>query len=158
LSRLVLAIQLATVAHAGQTDKCGQPFIGHPLRVMARGQTESEMIVGVLHDVLEDTATTFQELYFALDGNRWGLTNEEAFAVAAITRNKGEKYRDYIKRVAANPLAKQVKRYDLLDNADPRRGWAETPLSRYREAWKFLFPDEPLPRELDRLQTSAQVD
>ena len=56
-NRLVIAIRFARLFHAGQLDKACQPFIGHPLRVMSRMETESEMIVAVLHDVVEDVPT-----------------------------------------------------------------------------------------------------
>ena len=55
MSTLERAIQIATEAHKGQLDKAGRDYIGHPLRVMAMGKTEDEKIVGVLHDVIEDT-------------------------------------------------------------------------------------------------------
>lgn len=148
MSRLVRAIQLAAEAHAGQLDKTGQPFIGHPLRVMARGQTESEMVVGVLHDVVEDTPLSLGRLW--VEARSW-LTEDEFDAVCAITRRtaENEKYRDYVVRCGKNVLARQVKRYDILDNADPARGWTGVPFSRYRWAWGFLFPGEPIPKDLE---------
>ena len=62
MSTLERAIQIATEAHKGQLDKAGRDYIGHPLRVMAMGKTEDEKIVGVLHDVIEDTGWTFEML------------------------------------------------------------------------------------------------
>ena len=56
------AIEIATEAHQGQLDKAGRDYIEHPLRVMEMGKTEEEKIVGVLHDVIEDTAWTFEAL------------------------------------------------------------------------------------------------
>ena len=56
MSTLERAIEIASVAHKGQFDKAGNDYIGHPLRVMEMGKTENEKIVGVLHDVIEDTA------------------------------------------------------------------------------------------------------
>lgn len=141
MSRLLRAIQLAAQAHAGQLDKTGQPFIGHPLRVMARAQNESEAIVGVLHDVLEDTNYTVGDL---------DLTRDECLALDLLTRRVGETYREYITAVSVNRLAVAVKRYDILDNADPARGWDGVPISRYRWAWEYLFPGEPLPRGLEK--------
>jgi (p)ppGpp synthase/HD superfamily hydrolase len=55
MSSLQRAIEIATEAHSGQFDKSGKEYVGHPLRVMEMGQTEEEKIVGVLHDVIEDT-------------------------------------------------------------------------------------------------------
>ena len=62
MSTLQRAIEIATEAHKGQFDKSGKDYIGHSLRVMEMGQTEEEKIVGVLHDVVEDTAWTFEAL------------------------------------------------------------------------------------------------
>lgn len=56
------AIEIATKAHEGQVDKAGKPYIGHPLRVMNMGGTDDEKIVGVLHDVVEDSNWTFEQL------------------------------------------------------------------------------------------------
>jgi DNA-binding transcriptional MerR regulator len=62
MSTLQRAIEIATLAHQGQVDKSGNDYIGHPLRVMEMGKTEDERIVGVLHDVVEDTEWTFEAL------------------------------------------------------------------------------------------------
>ena len=62
MSTLERAIEIATEAHRGQFDKAGNDYIGHPLRVMAAGKTTEEKIVGVLHDVVEDTDWTFDRL------------------------------------------------------------------------------------------------
>ena len=62
MSTLEQAIEIATEAHRGQRDKAGNDYIGHPLRVMAAGKTPEEKIVGVLHDVVEDSDWTLEEL------------------------------------------------------------------------------------------------
>ena len=62
MSTLERAIQIATEAHKGQLDKSGKDYIGHPLRVMEIRRSEQEKIVGVLHDVVEDTDWTFERL------------------------------------------------------------------------------------------------
>ena len=62
MGNLERAIEIATEAHRGQLDKAGNDYIGHPLRVMAMGHTAEEKIVGVLHDVVEDSAWTFEQL------------------------------------------------------------------------------------------------
>ena len=62
MSTLQKAIEIAAKAHEGQFDKSGKDYIGHPLRVMEMGRTEEEKIVGVLHDVVEDTPWTFEAL------------------------------------------------------------------------------------------------
>ena len=138
MSHLSFAIDLAQEYHGDQTDKTGQPFIGHPLRVMALMPTETEKVVAVLHDLVEDTAFTVQQLEYMFPAY---ITD----AVDAISRRKGETYKQFIARCAQNPIAKSVKGADITDNADPRRQWTGAPISRYRWAWAYLFPDEPLP-------------
>lgn len=134
---LTLAIALAQIAHRGQKDKSGHPFVGHPLRVMARvAPDEKAMTVAVLHDVVEDTPVTKQILATM-------FTAEIVEAVDAISQRKeaGETYRDYLDRVVANELAAKVKLADLRDNMDPDRQWTDGPgmtKSRYLPAWKRL--------------------
>ena len=110
------AIQIATEAHKGQLDKSGKDYIGHPLRVMEMGKTEEEKIVGVLHDVVEDTSWTFE----ALEAE--GFSPEIIAALRCVTKlSENENYDDFIERVKKNPLAVAVKINDLSDNMDIRR-------------------------------------
>lgn len=110
------AIEIATEAHDGQVDKAGQPYIGHPLRVMAMGTTEEEKIVGVLHDVVEDSDWTFERL------TAEGFSSEVVDALRCVTKlSESEPYDKFIQRVKANPLAVKVKINDLTDNMDIRR-------------------------------------
>ena len=110
------AIDIATKAHKGQVDKAGQPYIDHPLRVMNMGTTDEEKIVGVLHDVVEDSDWTFEELAAE------GFSIEVIEALRCITKlSENEPYDKFIQRVKANPLAAKVKLYDLTDNMDIRR-------------------------------------
>lgn len=117
------AIRLATRLHLGQVDKVQQPYIGHPLRVMAyaadMGLDEDHLKVAVLHDVVEDCDITVEEL-FDLFGGRI------ARAVDAISKRKDESYQQYIRRCAQNRIARVVKRLDIRDNSDPARKWAGT--------------------------------
>ena len=106
------AIAIAVNAHRGQQDKAGKPYILHPLRVMNMGKTEEEMICGVLHDVIEDTDLTLENL------RQEGYTEEIVNAVDAISRRDGECYDDFIERIATNHLATRVKLNDLIDNMD----------------------------------------
>lgn len=62
MATLERAIQIAREAHAGQVDKAGKDYINHPLRVMEMGKNENEKIVGILHDVVEDSDWTFEML------------------------------------------------------------------------------------------------
>jgi (p)ppGpp synthase/HD superfamily hydrolase len=116
MSTLERAIEIATQAHKGQLDKAGNEYIGHPLRVMEMGKTLQEKIVGVLHDVVEDTDWTFE----ALEAE--GFTEEIIAALKCVTKtSENENYDDFIERVKKNPLAAAVKINDLTDNMDIRR-------------------------------------
>jgi len=106
------AIALAAQAHAGQQDKNGQPYILHPLRVMlamAPDDTEGQ-IVAVLHDVLEDTAITDDDLL------KQGYPLHIVTALRALTHRPGEPYMDYVHRACRFQLSRQVKLADLRDN------------------------------------------
>ena len=116
MSTLQRAIEIATEAHKGQYDKAGNDYIGHPLRVMELGKTENEKIVGVLHDVVEDTDWTFEALAAE------GFSEEVIAALRCVTKlSENENYDDFIERVKKNPLAVAVKINDLSDNMDIRR-------------------------------------
>ena len=116
MSTLTKAIEIATQAHEGQFDKAGNDYIGHPLRVMEMGRTEAEKIVGVLHDVVEDTNWTFEML------EAEGFSKEVVDALRCVTKlSEKENYDDFIERVKKNPLAVAVKINDLSDNMDIRR-------------------------------------
>lgn len=107
--RVQIAQELAMRYHAEQVDKAGHPYYLHVLRVSASGITESEQVVGALHDILEDTNCTVSSL-------RRYFTDEEVEAVRAITHEIGESQRAYLERVKKNPLAFRVKLYDIRDN------------------------------------------
>jgi hypothetical protein len=109
------AVSLARRAHEGQIDKSGEPYIGHPLRVMANVSGDHERMVAVLHDTIEDTWLTADHLREA------GCPGEVVDAVLAISHEPGEPQADYLGRVAANPLALVVKRADIADNQSPAR-------------------------------------
>lgn len=132
------AIKLATDAHAGQVDKSGEPYILHPLRVMLSMKAEDERIVAVLHDVVEDTPWTCEDLYW-----QHGFKPEIVMAVAALTRGKDEDYFDFIRRLAPNLIARSVKIADIRDNLDPGRGLptdakANERIEKYRRALEVL--------------------
>ena len=113
---LAKAITLALKAHEGQVDKSGMPYAGHIMRVMAAGRTIDEKIVGVLHDVVEDTDWTFERLAAE------GFSAEVIEALYCVTKlSESEPYDKFIARVKENPLAVAVKINDLTDNMDIRR-------------------------------------
>ncbi|HEY7592593.1 MAG TPA: phosphohydrolase [Actinophytocola sp.] len=104
------AIQLARRAHEGQLDKSGRPYIAHPLRVMGHLRNEHERMTAVLHDVVEDTDVTLDDL------TALGCPPDVLAALTAISRRPGEAQADYLARVMANPIALAVKRADIADN------------------------------------------
>ena len=115
MSTLERAIEIAVAAHDGQLDKAGMEYIGHPMRVMAAGSSVDEKIVGVLHDVVEDSAWTFEQLAAE------GFAPHIIEAVRCLTKLEGESYDKFIARVKCNALATAVKLNDLTDNMDIRR-------------------------------------
>lgn len=109
------AILIALKAHNGQKDKARKSYILHPLRVMLCFEKEEQQIVAILHDVLEDSKITKQDLQKA------GFCNEVIEAVVCLTKKEGECYFDYIKRVKQNTIARAVKLADLEDNMNLER-------------------------------------
>jgi len=130
------AIRWATLAHEGQLDKQGQPYVLHVLRVGLAGKTQDERVVGFLHDVLEDTQFPPKVLRQA-----FGVKVGEA--LDAITRKEREVYTDYILRVKANPIARAVKINDLQDNLSRIAGLKpeeqDVLKERYTRALEFLL-------------------
>ncbi|TFD59188.1 HD domain-containing protein [Cryobacterium suzukii] len=114
-SQLHDAITLARTAHAGQVDKLGAPYIYHPLAVMQRVRGTDAKIVAVLHDVVEDTEVTLDDLRCR------GFSEEIVEAVDAVTKVKGASLAESMARVKASPLALVVKKADISHNADPYR-------------------------------------
>ena len=135
------AIQLAVEAHRGQRDRHGHPYILHPLRVMFRLETETDRIVGVLHDVIEDTSYTEDDL------RKMGYSEEILKALDSVTRREGEAYEEFVLRSKANSIGRRVKLADTEDKMDVRRMGQITPkeaerLERHRKAWMVLKPSE----------------
>lgn len=110
-----IAMKLAYEKHHGQVDKSGLPYIHHPLHLAEQMNTEEACIVALLHDVIEDTNTTFEDL------EAFSFGEEIIDALKLLTRNKDEDYFVYVERISKNPIAKQVKIADLMHNSDPTR-------------------------------------
>ncbi|HEY7346882.1 MAG TPA: hypothetical protein VH599_01090 [Ktedonobacterales bacterium] len=131
------ALLLAAQAHRGQVDRVGQPYILHVLRVMFRLQSEQEQMLAVLHDLVEDTPYTFDDL------RAMGYGEEFLQALDCLTRRSTESYEQFIERASVNPLARRVKLADLEDNMDIRRLPAideqdRERLNRYIAAWRRI--------------------
>jgi hypothetical protein len=141
MASLEKALQIAAKAHEGQKEKAGQPYILHPLRVMMAVEGEEAQIVGVLHDVIEDTAVSADDL------RRAGFGEQVVAAVLCVTHRKDEPYADYVVRCKANEVARRVKLADLADNwrldrpllLRPQRFESDMArLRRYALSYKFL--------------------
>ena len=128
------ALEIAYKAHFGQLDKGGSPYILHPIRVALHCQTEDEKIVALLHDVVEDTAMTFEDL------KAEGFNDKLLEALKCLTKEEGEDYKTFIERVSTNHLATKVKIQDLKDNMDVTRlnGKTHCKLETYKEALEYL--------------------
>ncbi len=140
MATIETALQIAAKAHDGQKDKEGLPYILHPLRVMSRVEGEEAMTVAVLHDVIEDTAVTADELRQA------GFSEALVAAMVCVTHRKDESYADYVVRCKGNNIARRVKLADLEDNSRldrtllrPQRLQGDLArIRRYVLSYKFL--------------------
>ena len=157
MSNLQKAISIAVEAHEGQTDKGGSPYILHPLRVMMSLKTEDEMIVGVLHDVIEDCSDK------GFDWERLrqeGFTGEILEALYSVTKTPEEEayfktlsgeekisaYIEFVARAKQNAIGRRVKRADIFENLNVSRlGELREKdlfrLNQYKRAVEFLDSD-----------------
>lgn len=131
------AMMLAYDAHHGQTDRSGIPYIFHPARVAAGFTDEATACVAWLHDVVEDTDITIQDIRLA------GFGEAICDALLLMTHDKAVPYMDYVRAIKGNPIARAVKMADLQDNMDASRlitidEAAEKRLEKYREAYRIL--------------------
>ena len=131
------ALAIAKDAHKGQVDKAGVDYIQHPLFVASLVEGELAKTVALLHDVVEDSDWTLEDL------RKEGLPEEVVQAVGILTKKRNENYEEYILRVKQNPLARQVKLADLKHNSDLSRLANVTDrdrkrVAKYRQAIAFL--------------------
>jgi hypothetical protein len=125
-----LALEMAIIAHHSQADKGGQPYILHPLTVAKGARNKEDMIVSILHDVVEDSDFTLEDVA------KWGIHLFEIQinpsykptrpscvleALDCITKRKGEKYEDYMARVMSNEVSLSTKIRDMKHNLDLNR-------------------------------------
>ncbi|MBU5351118.1 HD domain-containing protein [Paenibacillus silvae] len=132
-----LAISIALEAHKGQLDKGGSPYILHPLAVMNRVETIEEKIVAVLHDVIEDTEVTIEQL------RELGFSEEIVKAIGLLTRSEEESYEQFIEKTTTNRIARNVKIADIQENMNLSRIKNPTEqdynrLEKYRKAMERL--------------------
>lgn len=124
------AMKLAYTAHHGQVDKSGIPYIFHPIHLAEQMQDEYTTCVALLHDIVEDTDVTLEELAKT-------FPKEVVDAIALMTHKDSEPYLDYVARIKENPIARAVKLADLQHNFDQTRleNADAATLERYREKY-----------------------
>lgn len=139
-SEMERAIKIALCTHEGQVDLAKRPYILHPLWVMSQMESETEKIVAVLHDVVEDNSNlTIKDL------RKKEFSPVVVEAIYALTRQNDEKYGDYVQRIKKNPLARKVKLADLEHNLDMNRIPSHSReqytslMKRYRKAHTVLM-------------------
>ncbi len=138
------ALYLAARAHEGQLDRGGAPYLLHPVYVALQCDDETGQTVALLHDVIEDSDLTLDDLV------RAGFTAEVTAAVDALSRRPDESYEAYMARLCENSLARRIKRFDLLHNLDRSRlpEFSERDRDRFeRYNWAL--------GELDRIEQGA---
>lgn len=133
-----LAMEIAYSAHQGQKDKGGMPYVFHPYHLAEQMDTEVEITAALLHDVVEDTAWTFEALEQA------GISQEILKVLDLLTHPRGMPYMEYIKRLLPNPTARKIKLADIRHNGDFTRLEATDGAkaayfkNKYREATMLL--------------------
>lgn len=128
------ALDIAVKAHEEQVDKGGNPYIWHPVRVALHSHSDEEKIAALLHDVIEDTSVTMDDLAKA------GFSEKVLDAIQCLTKKEGEEYMDFIQRVSGNEIAAKVKIQDLNDNMDVSRlnGRKPSKMDTYKQALDYL--------------------
>ena len=125
------AMKLCFEAHKGQVDKTGVPYVFHPFHVAEQMTDEATTVVALLHDVVEDTEYTLEDIA-AL-----GFGQDIVGAVALMTHEDDVPYLDYVARLKSNPLARVVKLADLAHNSDlSRLGKVDDKTRRRLEKYK----------------------
>jgi (p)ppGpp synthase/HD superfamily hydrolase len=137
MADLQRAIEIAVIAHQGQRQRNGLPYVLHPLTLMLAMETVPAKIVAVLHDVVEDSEWTLAQL------EAEGFAPDILAALDCLTHQPDEPYEAYIDRLSENALARQVKLADLRDNMDIQRlptlhDRDLERLRRYHQAWLKL--------------------
>ena len=109
------ALKLCFEAHKNQTDKSGMPYVFHPFHLAEQMETEETTIVALLHDVVEDTDYTLEDLI------AMGFSKAVTDAIVLMTHDDDTEYMDYVRAIKPNPIAKAVKLADLNHNSDLSR-------------------------------------
>ncbi|MBQ3084041.1 MAG: GTP pyrophosphokinase [Clostridia bacterium] len=131
------AMKLCFEAHKEQVDKSGLPYVFHPIHLAEQMQDEATTVVALLHDVVEDTDYTLEDLA------QMGFPQAVVNAIALMTHDPAVPYMDYVAEIKKNPVARAVKRADLAHNSDLSRldfvdEKALTRVEKYRKAIALL--------------------
>ena len=139
-SQLILVSQsIAMLAHWGQLDKAGNLYFDHCKRVAHKGKKVEEVILGFLHDVLEDT-TEPEKYNIQIFREKYGIPEDILKSLELITRNKKEPYFDYIRKLKTDELAKSVKLNDIEDHITHGTHYIpESLIERYKKAKDILL-------------------
>lgn len=134
------AMRLMFDAHKEQVDKTGLPYVFHPFHVAEQMEDEATTIVALLHDVVEDTDYTLEQI------RAMGFSEEVCQALDLMTHREGVPYMDYIRAIRRNPLAAKVKLADLRHNSDVTRMDTLTEhdirrREKYQEAMRLLLEE-----------------
>ena len=114
--QLQRGIEIAVDLHSGQYDKGGKPYILHPLHLMNQLMFDVELAtIAVMHDVVEDSALSFEDL------RALGFSDRVLSALELLTHSEDLTYDEYIERIKGNYDAIRVKRKDLEHNSDITR-------------------------------------
>ena len=109
------AMKIAFEAHKNQVDKSGLPYIYHPIHLAEQMDDEESVTVALLHDVVEDTDWTLEQL------KAEGFSDSVIMALSYMTHDDNVPYMEYVIKIAENPIAKKVKLADLMHNSDLSR-------------------------------------
>ena len=109
------AMKLCFQAHKDQTDKSGIPYVFHPIHLAEQMKDEDTTVVALLHDVVEDTAYTPEDLA------AMGFNDRVIAAIRLMTHDENIPYMEYVAKIKENPIAKAEKLADLAHNSDTTR-------------------------------------
>jgi (p)ppGpp synthase/HD superfamily hydrolase len=131
------ALMLCFNSHKDQVDKTGLPYVFHPFHLAEQMDDEISTVCALLHDVVEDTDTTFDEL------SEMGFPNEVIDVLKLLTHAPEVEYMEYVEKISENPTATKVKIADLMHNSDLSRmdtvdEWAIKRTEKYKNALKLL--------------------
>lgn len=132
------AIKLMFEKHKDQVDKSGMPYVFHPFHLAEQMDDEETTITALLHDIVEDTNTTFEDL------RKLGFSDNVINALKLMTHDKNVDYFEYVKNISKNPIARKVKIKDLEHNMDTSRLDEVTDkdlerVKKYKKCYKYLL-------------------